>query len=177
MSVSRPRVAARRAQFAGSPPPQATKDAIPMSPERRPTPVALALAVLIPIFAAPWSGTPARAADDLSDLAGTWTWSWKDPAGTTHQHLLEVEGVGSKLAAREEFDGLGPVPAREIRLDGKSVWFTVVRGERRADYHGVFADRNTINGTVKITAEGETSEFRWAATRKPLPKPSPKPSP
>ena len=146
-----------------------------MSPERRTSPLALGFLIVAGSFS--FFGTPTRAADAPSDLAGTWTWSWKDPAGTTHQHVLEVEGVGSKLAAREEFDGLGPVPSREIRLDGKSVWFTVVRGDRRADYHGVFADRDTINGTVKVTAEGGTTEFRWEATRKPLPKPSPKPAP
>jgi hypothetical protein len=113
--------------------------------------------------------TPVRAVDKVSDLAGTWTWSWKDPAGVTHRHILEVEGIDTRLAAREQFDGLEPVPAREIRRDGKSFRFTVVRGDRRADYQGVMADRNTINGTVKVTANGETIEDPWEATRKKVP--------
>ena len=87
----------------------------------------------------------------------------------THRHLMEVEGVGAKLAARERFDDLMPVPVRDLQLDGKSLRFTVIRGDRRADYHGIVADRNTINGTVKVTAMGETTEDRWEATRKKLP--------
>ena len=80
-----------------------------------------------------------------------------------------MEGLGAKLAAREQFDDLEPVPARDLRLDGKSLRFTIIRGDRRADYHGIVADRDTINGTVKVTAMGETTENRWEASRKPVP--------
>jgi hypothetical protein len=127
------------------------------------------LALSLVMTVGPSSPTRARAADDLPNLAGNWTWSWKDPAGVTHRHLMEVEGVGAKLAASERFDDLMPVPVRDLQLDGKSLRFTVIRGDRRADYHGIVADRDTINGTVKVTAMGETTEDRWEATRKKLP--------
>jgi hypothetical protein len=135
-----------------------------MPPARRTFGLTLTLGLLM--VAGSSFDTTVRAADDVSNLAGTWTWSWKDPAGVTHRHLLEVEGIDTKLAARERFDDLEPVPVREIRRDGKSLRFTVVRGDRRADYYGIMADPNTINGTVKVTAMGETTEDRWEATRK-----------
>jgi hypothetical protein len=113
----------------------------------------------------------AGAADEPPKLAGTWTWSWKDPAGETHRHLLEVEGLGTKLAARERFDELEPVAVRDLRLDGKSIHFTVVRGDRRADYDGIVAKADTINGLVKITTKGETVEYPWTSTLKPSPQP------
>jgi len=122
---------------------------------------------LIGLLAAHPSITPTcRAADEIPNLAGTWTWSWKDPEGGTHRHVLEVEGIGAKLAAREQFDNLAPVPALDFQLRGKTVRFTVVRGERRADYDGVVADRDTINGKVKVTSKGQTTEDLWNATRK-----------
>ena len=37
-------------------------------------------------------------ADDAPQLAGTWNWSWKDQNGRTHHHVLEIEGVTTKLA-------------------------------------------------------------------------------
>jgi hypothetical protein len=119
------------------------------------------------LLAAPSAFTAtSHAADEAPNLAGTWIWSWKDPEGGTHRHVLEVEGIGGKLAAREQFDNLAPVPALDLQLMGKTVRFTVVRGERRADYQGVMADRDTINGKVKVTSEGQTTEDLWEATRK-----------
>jgi hypothetical protein len=126
-----------------------------------------ALTLSLLMAAGPSLLTTAGAADDLPNLAGNWTWSWKDPSGKTHRHLLEVEGIGAKLAARERFDDLEPIPVRDLRLDGKTLQFSVVRGDRRADYRGIVADRDTINGTVKVTANGESSEDRWEASRKP----------
>jgi len=107
----------------------------------------------------------ATCAADLPKLAGSWTWSWKDKDGKTHRHLLEVEGIGTKLAARERFDDLSPVPVSQLKLDGKQVHFSVVRNEHRADYTGVVADADTINGTVLVTNDGQATEFVWKATR------------
>jgi hypothetical protein len=119
--------------------------------------------VFVPLAAAFADDAPK--ASDVPKLAGTWNWTWKDKSGLTHRHILEVEGVGKKLAARERFDKLPPVAVTDLKLDGKNIRFAVVRGEHRADYSGVVADANTINGTVKVTDEGETSEFVWEARR------------
>jgi hypothetical protein len=113
----------------------------------------------------------ADAADELPKVAGNWTWSWKDPSGVTHRHLLEVEGLGARIAARERFDDLEPVKVLDIRLSGKTIHFTVARGDYRSDYDGVVADPDTINGTVKITTKGETVEYPWSSTRKPVTEP------
>jgi hypothetical protein len=120
------------------------------------------------LLAAAWPGLDRLArADEAPRLAGSWSWSWKDPSGQTHRHLLEVEGVGQKLAARERFDELEPTPVRDLKLDDatKTVRFTVVRGQRRADYKGVVSDGDTIRGTVIVTADGQSSENRWEAKR------------
>jgi hypothetical protein len=138
-----------------------------MLPTRRPSPLTLGLWLLI--IAGACRMTTARAAAEDSNVAGTWTWSWKDTAGQTHRHLLEVEGVDTKLAGREEFDDDGPIPVRDLRRNGKEIRFTVIRDKRRADYYGILADRDTINGTVKVTVDGETTEYPWMATRKPAP--------
>jgi hypothetical protein len=127
------------------------------------------LSLTLLMVAAPSSDTTVRAADDIPKLAGNWTWSWKGPAGETHRHLLEVEGIGTKLAARERFDDLESVPVRDLQLVGKSLRFSVVRGDRRADYSGIVADRDTINGIVKVTVMDETTEFPWEAARKKVP--------
>jgi hypothetical protein len=126
------------------------------------------LSLITLMVAGPHLATTAGAAEDLPKLAGTWTWSWKDPAGETHRHLLEVEGIGTKLAARERFDELEPIAVRDLRLDAKKIHFTVVRGDRRADYDGIVAKPDTINGTVKITTKGETVEYPWECSRKPM---------
>jgi hypothetical protein len=109
---------------------------------------------------------------DVSPLAGTWTWSWKDPEGKTHKHVLEVEGVDRALAAREIFDDEQPVKATGLRFDGKTVKFTVVRGERKADYTGKLDGKDKINGTVTTSAgtTGQTNEFVWKAERRKVPK-------
>lgn len=109
-------------------------------------------------------------AADAPDLSGTWVWTWKDPAGQTHRHVLEIEGVGGKLAARERFDDEAPVKAAELQRDGKNVRLTVVRGDHRAEYSGVLADPNTINGTVTIKQGEKTTDYSWKATRPQPPK-------
>src|SRR5262245_27382577 len=88
-------------------------------------------------------------AADVAKLAGNWTWTWNDPAGDTHRHILEVEGLADKLAARERFDDQPAARVTDLSLDGRKVKFTVIRGKRRADYSGVVSsDNSTINGTV-----------------------------
>ncbi len=102
---------------------------------------------------------------DVSGLAGTWSWSWKDAEGKEHRHVLDIEGVDAKLAARERRDDLPPVRVNDLKLAAKRVRFSVVRGNNRADYSGVWADANTINGTVTVTTEGQSKENVWKATR------------
>jgi hypothetical protein len=105
-------------------------------------------------------------AEDVPKLAGNWTWSWKDTAGETHRHVLEVEGLNSKLAARERFDDLPAVRVADLKLDGKKIRFLVVRDKRRADYSGVVdEDARTIEGTVTVTIDEQSNEFPWKATR------------
>ena len=103
---------------------------------------------------------------DVSGLAGTWSWSWKDAEGMEHRHVLDIEGVDTKLAARERLDDLPPVRVNDLKLADKRVRFSVVRGKNRADYSGVWADTNTINGTVTVTTEGQSKEHVWKATRR-----------
>ena len=102
---------------------------------------------------------------DVSGLAGTWSWSWKDAEGKEHRHVLDIEGVDAKLAARERLDDLPPVRVSDLKLEDKRVRFSVIRGENRAEYSGVWADSNTINGTVTVTTEGQSKEHVWKATR------------
>jgi hypothetical protein len=113
----------------------------------------------------------AVSADDAKplDLAGTWSWQWKDPQGMTHRHVLEVAGEGTKLVARERFDDQEPVKVNDLRVDGTTVSFTVLRGDSTARYSGTRADQNTINGKVMTTgANNQASEYGWTATRKPV---------
>jgi hypothetical protein len=113
--------------------------------------------------------SPSRAAEP-NDLSGTWVWSWKDAAGATHRHVLEVEGTGADLAARERFDDQEPVKATELKRDGKQVRLVVVRGDRRSEYSGVLADATTINGTVTVKQGEQTNDYPWKATRRQPPK-------
>lgn len=111
---------------------------------------------------------PSKAgAADVPKLAGNWTWTWKDRSGEEHRHVLEVEGMGSKLAARERFDDEKAVKVEGLKLDGKSIRFAVVRDGKRADYSGVVADSSTINGTVLVTIDGQATEHVWKAKLEP----------
>lgn len=132
-------------------------------------PLRTSLLVLCCAAAALLGSGSALRADEPPKLDGTWTWTWKDPQGATHRHVLEVEGVGKKLAARERFDALPPVPASGLKLDGKNIQFTVVRGDKRADYRGVLDDPDTINGKVSIKQDGDLNEYLWKATREKPP--------
>jgi hypothetical protein len=109
---------------------------------------------------------PAKArAEQVPKLAGNWTWTWKDTAGETHRHVLEVEGLGTKIAARERFDDLPAVRVADLKLDGKKFRFSVVRDSRKAEYSGVVADDlSAIKGTVIVTTDGQMNEFPWKAT-------------
>jgi hypothetical protein len=110
-------------------------------------------------------------ADEPVDLAGTWTWSWKDGQGETHRHVLEVEGSGTKLSARERFDDLAAVKINDLKVVDKKINFSVLRGDRRALYEGTIASADTINGKVIVTQEGgQENEFGWTATRQPVKK-------
>lgn len=105
-------------------------------------------------------------ADDAPSLVGTWSWSWKDANGDMHKHVLEVEGQGAQLSARERFDTGSPVKINDLKRAGKQVSFSVLRGDRRASYSGTITDQDTINGKVTITAEGgQPTEYGWTAKR------------
>jgi hypothetical protein len=106
----------------------------------------------------------------VSKLAGSWTWTWKDPTNRTHQHVLEVEGIGKALSAREIFDDEPAVRVAPLEFDGKAVHFTVVRGQRKAEYDGRLDDGDTINGTVKTSTGEDHGAYPWKATRR---KPNP----
>lgn len=107
---------------------------------------------------------------DVPKLAGSWTWSWKDPGGELHQHVLEVDGVGNALAAREIFDNEPAVKVMDLKYDGSVVRFTVDRGQRKAAYVGRLSGPDTIRGSVTTTTDGESRELTWTAQRK-APKP------
>jgi hypothetical protein len=114
------------------------------------------------LLAIPWA--TARA-DDASKLVGTWTWSWKGADGTTHTHTLEVEGSGEKLAARERFDDLEAVKVNDLKVDGKKVSFSVLRGKRRSEYNGKLDGDDTIDGKVLVEDDGRSNEYTWTAKR------------
>lgn len=99
-------------------------------------------------------------------LAGTWVWTWKDRIGETHKHILEVEGVGTELAARELFDDQPSVKVGNLTYDGASVRFTVVRDKRTAQYIGKVVDSDHIDGRVTVTSDGQSEEFGWKAERR-----------
>lgn len=120
----------------------------------------LAVALLL---AAPWAA-PARA-DDAAKLVGTWTWSWKGPDGTTHKHVLDVEGAGEKLAARERFDDLEAVKVNDLKVEGQKVSFSVLRGKRRSEYNGKFDGADTLDGKVLVEDDGHSNEYTWTAKR------------
>jgi len=119
-------------------------------------------ATLVFLFGLPW---PASAADDAERLVGTWTWSWKDAKGQEHRHVLEVEGAGDKVAARERFDDQEPVKIVDLKAVGTKVNFSVLRGPRTAFYSGTLADADTINGEVQVNTENRNDKFAWTAKR------------
>lgn len=123
-----------------------------------------ALGVMLGVMISAPSLAPA-APEDPPKLSGTWTWKWKDAQGETHRHVLEVEGVGDKLAARERFDDNAAIKVDDLKLDGKTISFVVNRDKRRSRYKGTVASADTINGMVSVVVDGQESEFGWTATR------------
>ena len=109
--------------------------------------------------------------DGDAGLIGTWSWTWKDAAGATHKHVLEVEGSGDKLSARERFDDLEPVKVTDLKLVNKKVTFSVTRAKRQATYSGTLKSNDLIDGLVNVTTDGQASEFGWEAKRQGSKKP------
>jgi hypothetical protein len=103
--------------------------------------------------------------DGASRLVGTWSWTWKDAAGATHKHVLEVEGSGEKLSARERFDDEEPVKVTDLKLTDKKVTFSVSRDKRQASYSGTLKSADLIEGLVNASTGGQTNEFGWEARR------------
>jgi hypothetical protein len=114
------------------------------------------------LLAAPVLASPAQ---DPPRLAGSWAWKWKDAQGETHRHVLELEGEGAKLAGRERFDDAPAVKVDNLKVDGKTIQFSVSRGERMSLYKGTVASAGIINGLVTVTEKGQANEFGWTATR------------
>jgi hypothetical protein len=104
--------------------------------------------------------------DKPMNMAGTWRWKWTDAEGTVHNHVLEVEGEGKTLSARERFDDGEPVKVNDLAIDGKTVSFSVTRGALHASYKGKFKSADHIDGTVDTTnAEKPVEQFAWSADR------------
>jgi len=109
----------------------------------------------------------ALSAEDPPNLVGTWTWSWKDAAGETHSHVLELEGTGAKLTGTEKVDDKPSIKVDSLKQEGKSISFAVNREGRYAEYKGKLEATDTINGLVTVMQGGATNEYGWTATRKP----------
>jgi hypothetical protein len=62
-----------------------------------------------------WLAAATRVAD-VPELAGDWTWSWKDQNGETHRHLLEVEGRRSRGSAPSSPRASGSTTSRPSRV-------------------------------------------------------------
>jgi hypothetical protein len=121
----------------------------------------LALAALAVAIGAP----RAVLAAGPDDLAGSWTWTWKDGQGKTHKHVLDVESAAGKLAARERFDDEESVKVDDLKVKGDDVSFVVKRKARTAEYKGKLIGGKTINGIVNVAVNGEAQEFQWTAER------------
>lgn len=131
-----------------------------------PNPTRRAALATLTLALAGWLAAPAVAADDPAPkLAGTWTWKWKDAAGETHKHTLELEGANDKLTGRESFDDKPAVKVENLKLDGKTLSFTSTHDKRTSEYKGTIEKDDTINGTVSVSIDGQESEYGWTATR------------
>ena len=124
------------------------------------------LLVLALLLSAMFS-TPVLSGDeDPPSAVGNWSWTWKDPKGVTHRHVLKVTKAGEgKLAADEVFDEEKPVKADKLVVNGKTVEFLVTRGDKEARYKGTFKGKDVIDGLVYITHEGQATEYAWTAKR------------
>ena len=104
-------------------------------------------------------------AEEPEDLAGTWTWTWKDGESKVHKHVLDVEATGGKLSARERFDDEESIKVDDLKLKDDSVTFSVKRGTRSSTYKGKMVGKKTINGLVNVVLDGQPNEFQWTAER------------
>ena len=104
-------------------------------------------------------------AEDAEALVGSWSWSYKDGQGVTHKHVLEVEGTGEKVAARERMDEEEAIKVTDLKVKDKAVTFTVVRGKRRAAYNGKLKGGDKLEGQVTVTTEGQGQEYGWEAKK------------
>jgi len=112
-----------------------------------------------------FSGFGVALGADVDALVGSWTWSWKDGQGVTHNHVLEVEGAGEKVAAQETFDEEKPVKVTDLKVSGQKVSFSVLRDKRQATYTGTLKGKDLIDGMVTVSNEGQPNEFGWQAKK------------
>ncbi len=120
--------------------------------------VALAAALSLAIAAPSHPAGP-------NDLAGSWTWTWKDGEGKVHKHVLDVESAAGKLAVRERFDDQSSIKVDDLKVKGDDVFFIVKRDGRTAEYNGKLIGGKTINGVVNVVVNGQAQEFQWTAER------------
>ena len=120
--------------------------------------IAMVCAALLGAMACGSAATP-------EDLVGRWTWSWMDDQGVTHHHVLEVEGSGDKIAARERFDDQEPIKVTDLKVVEDKVTFSTKRGERHSLYSGTLKDDEVINGMVEVSVEGQPQSFPWTAKK------------
>ncbi|MDB5350237.1 MAG: hypothetical protein JWN86_1484 [Planctomycetota bacterium] len=109
---------------------------------------------------------------DADVLVGSWSWSYKDGQGVMHTHVLEVEGTGDKIAARERMDQKPAVKVTDIKVTGGKVTFTVLRDKHRSSYSGKLKGKssNLIDGLVTVSDGGQTNEYGWQAKKEELKK-------
>lgn len=107
---------------------------------------------------------------DADVLVGSWSWGYKDGQGVMHKHVLEVEGTGDKIAARERMDEESPVKVTDLKVTGKMVSFSVLRSKRRAAYSGTLKGKDLIEGQVTVSDDGQSQEYGWEAKKEPAKK-------
>ena len=115
------------------------------------TRLAHSIPVLIAVQCVIARPAPAASPVDEARAEGTWRWSWTDQAGTERKRVLKVRKEGGKLVASVSADDGEERPAKEVRLEGKTLRVLHSR-ERDGEtvevvYEGKI-DGDSIEGTV-----------------------------
>jgi hypothetical protein len=108
----------------------------------------------IPLFLA-LSGlaapAPIASAADEPGVEGTWRWSWTDQDGNERKRVLDVRKEDGKLVASIIADGGEKRPAKEVRLEGKTLRILHTRerdGETVEVVYEGKVEGDSIEGTV-----------------------------
>jgi hypothetical protein len=92
----------------------------------------------------------ARPADEPA-VEGTWRWSWTDQGGTEHKRALKLRKEGGKLVGSVSADDGEDRPAKEVRLEGKTLRVLSTRerdGETVEVVYEGKVEGDSIEGTV-----------------------------